>query len=151
MLIDQLFHVCNIIYSNVITNEKTSLCITLCQTFFFYIYTSFLLTEPSGFVKSVSEIAKTSSSFTVSWNDPDCRQKGGAFLRYDVVVSGFSQNFSTTDRFKQITGLQTYTDYNVQIAYVNNIGAGPLSPMQSFKTGEGCKYLFNIPVLTSCQ
>ncbi|VDI73667.1 Hypothetical predicted protein, partial [Mytilus galloprovincialis] len=94
-------------------------------------------TEPSGFVKSVSEIAKTSSSFTVSWNDPDCRQKGGAFLRYDVVVSGFSQNFSTTDRFKQITGLQTHTDYNVQIAYVNNIGAGPLSPMQSFKTGEG--------------
>ncbi|CAG2222842.1 Receptor-type tyrosine-protein phosphatase T,Receptor-type tyrosine-protein phosphatase U,Receptor-type tyrosine-protein phosphatase kappa,Receptor-type tyrosine-protein phosphatase gamma,Receptor-type tyrosine-protein phosphatase epsilon,Receptor-type tyrosine-protein phosphatase zeta,Receptor-type tyrosine-protein phosphatase mu [Mytilus edulis] len=94
-------------------------------------------TEPSGFVKSVSEIAKTSSSFTVSWNDPDCKQKGGAFLRYDVVVSGFSQNFSTTDRFKQITGLQTYTDYNVQIAYVNNIGAGPLSPMQSFKTGEG--------------
>ncbi|XP_052091999.1 receptor-type tyrosine-protein phosphatase kappa-like isoform X2 [Mytilus californianus] len=94
-------------------------------------------TEPSGFVNNVSEIAKTSSSFTVSWNDPDCEERGGAFLRYDVVVSGFSQNYSTTDRFKKISGLQTYTDYNVQISYVNNIGAGPLSPMQSFKTGEG--------------
>ncbi|XP_076093741.1 receptor-type tyrosine-protein phosphatase kappa-like isoform X2 [Mytilus galloprovincialis] len=94
-------------------------------------------TEPSGFVKSVSEIAKNSSAFTVSWIDPDCNETGGVFLRYDVVVSGFPQNFSTIKRYQSISGLQTYTDYNVQISYINNIGAGPLSPMQSFKTGEG--------------
>jgi hypothetical protein len=85
----------------------------------------------------VTEIANTSSSLTISWSDPECELRGGYFVRYDVIFSSLSQNYSSVVRFKEVTGLQTYTEYKVQIAYVNTKGAGPLTVQQPFKTGEG--------------
>ena len=84
----------------------------------------------------MTEIANTSSSLTISWSDPECELRGGYFVRYDVIFSSLSQNYSSVVRFKEVAGLQTYTEYKVQIAYVNTKGAGPLTVQQPFKTGE---------------
>ena len=85
----------------------------------------------------MTEIANTSSSLTISWSDPECELRGGYFVRYDVIFSRLSQNYSSVVHFKEVAGLQTYTEYKVQIAYVNTKGAGPLTVQQPFKTGEG--------------
>ena len=92
---------------------------------------------PTGTVNNVTEIANTSSSLTISWSDPECELRGGYFVRYDVIFSSLSQNYSSVVRFKEVAGLQTYTEYKIQIAYVNTKGAGPLTAQQPFKTGEG--------------
>lgn len=101
------------------------------------IFYNYFASEPTGTVTNVTEIAKTSSSFTIKWVDPICEMRGGKFVRYDVTVSGVIQNFSSDVKFIQITGLRVYTQYTVRIAYINTKGAGPLSQARQFFTGEG--------------
>lgn len=93
-------------------------------------------TAPVGNVQEVSKIAETATSLTITWKMPDCEQRGGYFVRFDVIVNS-SLNISSDSPFKEIMGLMTFTDYVVQIAYINTIGAGPLSAPKTFKTGEG--------------
>ena len=86
---------------------------------------------PSAAPTSVSVSEVTSSSITVQWGAVDCIHRNGDItgysVRYGVQGSGSTQTESVsgggaTTRF--ISGLESITNYSVQVAAVTSAGSG---------------------------
>ncbi|XP_074653936.1 receptor-type tyrosine-protein phosphatase S-like [Tubulanus polymorphus] len=94
---------------------------------------------PATGVTNIRSTGTTNSQLNIAWDDPPCADRNGAFRRYKLMIKRGASLI--VDEFVQIKqkiqpGLQAYTDYIIQVAYVNEIGVGPFSE-QILKTAQG--------------
>ena len=72
-----------------------------------------------------------STNISVQWEMVPCTDQNGAITSYSVryveTESGSTQTVSTTERELVISGVNTSTDYSVEVAAVNSAGTGVYS------------------------
>ena len=85
----------------------------------------------------------TSKTIELTWNDVTCPERGGVLRSYDVFVKANDVTLqilpSGTDEV-YITSLVPYTNYTIQVRYVNNVKDGPLSDKLQVETLQDGKY-----------
>lgn len=104
-----------------------------------------MFSVPTGKVIYVYSDKITSDSVSLSWIKLDCSERGGIFVRYDVILmksidsSAPDLKTSTTQEMITIGRLESFTNYSVRVAFVNHRGAGNMSDEFKFKTKESGK------------
>ena len=105
---------------------------------------------PSAPPTSVSISDVTSSSITVQWGPVDCIHCNGDItgysVRYGVEGSGSTQTTSVSGGAATeatITGLNSATNYSIEVAAVNSGGTGDYSNLISATT-SGTFSIYNI-------
>ena len=98
---------------------------------------------PSAAPTSVSVSEVTSSSITVQWGAVDCIHRNGDItgysVRYGVQGSGSTQTMSVSGGGATqtiISGLESSTNYSIEVAAVNNAGTGVYSPVIMKETAD---------------
>ena len=96
-------------------------------------------TDPIGAVWNVSSQSVTSSTATLTWNDPECPDRGGSLVYYDVRLYNkdtLSDMFVVTSRRPStyVANLVPFERCGVVVRYVNSVGAGPFSDEFNFRT-----------------
>ena len=107
-------------------------------------------TAPSAPPTSVSTSDVTSSSITVQWGPVDCIHRNGDItgysVRYGVQGSGSTQTtsgFGGAATKATITGLNSATNYSIEVAVVNSAGTGDYSNLISATT-SGTFSIYNM-------
>lgn len=91
---------------------------------------SYFNSVPKGRVSQLRVVSLTSKTIELTWNDVICAERGGLLRNYDVFVKTNDvtiQILSSQTNEAYVTGLKPYSNYTVQVRYVNNIQNGPLS------------------------
>lgn len=95
---------------------------------------------PSGKVSDIQIDKITPDSVIVSWRGLNCTERGGGFVRYDLILtlmlSGRIWVTHTSNEVITLNGLESFSNYSVQVAFVNNAGRGKLSEEVRFQTQE---------------
>ena len=99
---------------------------------------------PSAPPTSVSTSDVTSSSITVQWGAVDCIHRNGDItgysVRYGVQGSGSTQTLNVSGSATTeatISGLESATNYSIEVAAVNSAGTGVYSaPLTALNSGE---------------
>ena len=102
-----------------------------------------LSTVPSGVPNGVAEVSTTTNSITVRWEEVDCLERNGMITGYTAqavrngVVVG-TASVGGDARQATISGLESSTEYSVQVAAVNSADTGPFSspPITLMTSGE---------------
>ena len=99
-------------------------------------------TVPSGAPNGVEEVSTAPNSITVRWEEVDCLLRNGMITGYTAqavrngVVEG-TTNVGGDARQATISGLESSTEYSVQLASVNSADTGPFSsPITVMTSGE---------------
>ena len=109
-----------------------------------YIHQSSVIfsTVPSGAPNGVAEVSTASNSITVGWEEVDCLLRNGMITGYTAqavrngVVVG-TASVGGDARQATISGLESSTEYSVQVAAVNSAGIGLFSsPITVMTSGE---------------
>ena len=97
----------------------------------------YIFIAPSAAPTSVSVSEVTSSSITIQWGAVDCIHRNGDITGYSVRygVQGTSEGDRTVQMISgdsgggmyQISGLQSSTNYSIEVAAVNDVGTGVYS------------------------
>eukprot|EP00731_Ephydatia_muelleri_P012812 Em0007g122a len=87
---------------------------------------------PSAPPNNLTEVTKTSSSMTISWEEVPCQDQNSVIVEYRViygaVTSGVGGTVATSGRTLTVNGLSPYTNYSIEVSAVNSDGAmGPYS------------------------
>ena len=110
--------------------------------------------ESCGPPHGVSVLDRQSRSVLIGYESPDQRDINGILLGFKVIVKdvGGSIVFNTTVSnrpfnssvvYTNITGLDPYTLYAVEVAAFTRPGAGPWSHPVTFRTDEESQYHHN--------
>ena len=92
------------------------------------------LPVPSASPSVVTLSNMTSSSITIQWGPVDCAHRNGDItgysVRYGIQGSGRTLTMTvsggaTTE--KSMTGLDSATNYSIEVAVINNVGTGVYS------------------------
>ena len=111
---------------------------------------------PSAPPTSVSTSDVTSSSITVQWGAVDCIHRNGDItgysVRYGVQGSGSTQMLSVSGSATTeatISGLESATNYSIEVAAVNSAGTGVYSaPLTALNSSEMFRHHTNIHFIT---
>ena len=104
-----------------------------------------MFSVPTGKVTNIHIDSVTSDSVSLSWTSLNCSERGGVFMRFDVILTPTNDSSAptlennTTNEVITIEKLEAFTTYNIQVAYVNHRGRGQLSDEVEFKTKESGK------------
>ncbi len=89
----------------------------------------------------------TASSVIFRWDAVPCARRGGALLRYDVMIRLVEDNVITgvastsSGSPFMIQDLKPSTTYAVSIRYVNSVGTGSYSTEYQVRTLSTCEYI----------
>ena len=103
-------------------------------------------TAPSGSPTEINEVAVTPNTLTVQWGEVPCLHRNGEITGYivEAITSGEvvrTVNVNDSDaRRATVTGLNSSTQYTVQVAAVNSAGAGPSTGIAVQTEGEHSVY-----------
>ena len=103
-------------------------------------------TAPSGSPTGIIEVAVTPNTITVQWGEVSCLHHNGEITGYivEAITSGEVVgivNINDGDaRRVTVTGLNSSTQYTVQVAAVNNAGTGPSTGIAVQTEGECSVY-----------
>ena len=107
----------------------SSICQHLSQTSINIIVV--LFSAPTAAPESVTTPSVTSSTITVQWGMVPCIHQNGPItgysVRYGEMGSGSTQTESATGNEAVISGLQTTTNYTVEVAAETSVGRGDYS------------------------
>ncbi|KAL5486464.1 hypothetical protein EMCRGX_G018943 [Ephydatia muelleri] len=89
---------------------------------------------PSAPPNNLTEVSKTSSSVTISWEEVPCQDQNSVIVEYSVlygaVTSGVGGTVTTSGRTLTVNGLSPYTNYSIEVSAVNSDGVmGPYSSL----------------------
>ena len=103
---------------------------------------------PSQAPQSLSGIASSSTSITLSWSPPLPEYRNGLIISYYVnitlIETGTSVYYNTTHTTFSITGLIPYTSYSCIVAAETSIGRGPFTTLFTIITQEDGRITNNI-------
>ena len=117
--------------------------------FFFYVLViiklimNVVFSAPSAPPTSVTTPSATFSSITVQWGPVNCIDRNGDItgysVRYGVQGGGSTQtkNVSGSTTETTISGLQSSTNYAIEVVAVNGAGTGPFSSPITMETPGG--------------
>ena len=100
-------------------------------------------TVPSGAPNGVEEVSTATNSITVGWEEVDCLLRNGMITGYTAWAVRNGEVVGTASvggdaRQATISGLESSTEYSVQVAAVNSADIGPFSspPITVMSSGE---------------
>ena len=100
-------------------------------------------TVPSGAPNGVEEVSTATNSITVGWEEVDCLLRNGMITGYTAQAVRNGEVVGTASvggdaRQATISGLESSTEYSVQVAAVNSADTGPFSspPITVMTSGE---------------
>ena len=100
-----------------------------------------LFTEPSGPPTSVRISEVTSSTVSLTWNEPICGQRRGQIIAYSYFLMNISgmpiSSGNTTDKDVLIKNLTPFTNYNFTVLAITMRGVGPTSAPLNLSTEDG--------------
>ena len=95
---------------------------------------------PSQAPQSLSGVAPSSTSITLSWSPPLPEYRNGLIISYYVNITlletGTSVYYTTTHTTFTIFGLIPYTSYSCIVAAETSIGRGPFTTFFTITTPE---------------
>eukprot|EP00731_Ephydatia_muelleri_P019065 Em0011g1105a len=99
---------------------------------------------PSAPPNNLTEVSKTSSSVTISWEEVPCQDQNSVIVEYSVlygaVTSGVGGTVTTSGRTLTVNGLSPYTNYSIEVSAVNSDGVmGPYSSLLFVVTAPSIK------------
>ena len=109
---------------------------------------------PTGTVSNLLISNATESSLYVSWNNVPCQSRGGNLIEYRVIVRDVTAGTdvfetSTRERNIKLSDLDPYNVYGVKVAYINEVGEGPMSDEVEARTLQDGKiqYIYYMAIL----
>ena len=100
-------------------------------------------TAPTGAPNGVAEVSTASNSITVGWEEVDCLLRNGMITGYtaQAVRNGVVEGTASVGgdaRQATISGLESSTEYSIQLAALNSAGTGLFSspPITVMTSGE---------------
>ena len=104
---------------------------------------------PTGPPLEVRATAQSSTRIRVTWKEPDAWKRNGPLAGYSVVYNPLNRrgltlvkNITNPNQTRTIlTGLKMFTEYEIRVRALGQMGPGPLSRPVMVETKEGGRYL----------